>query len=57
MGEGAGTREETRFDLEQMLRELEAESARQVKGPVKQTDIEKMFQNRRQREGKKDGDA
>jgi len=57
MGDGAGTREETRFDLQQMLQELEAENARQVKGPVKQADIQKMFQNRRQRDGNKDADA
>ncbi|HTY49801.1 MAG TPA: hypothetical protein VMB48_08925 [Steroidobacteraceae bacterium] len=57
MSEAAGNAEESRFDLQQMLKELQAESTRQVKGPVKQADIMKMFQNRRQREDKQDGDA
>lgn len=57
MGEGAGTPQESRFDLQQMLKELEDESSRQVKGLVQQTDIRKMFQARRQRDVKQDGDA
>lgn len=43
--------EESRFDLQLMLKELEAESVRQTQGTVKQSDIQKMFQNRKQRDG------
>jgi hypothetical protein len=52
MAEAAeGKPDESRFDLQLMLKELEAENARQVQGPVKQSDILKMFQNRKQRDG------
>jgi hypothetical protein len=45
------TDEESRFDLQQMLKELEAETTQQTQGPVNQADILKMFQNRKPRDG------
>lgn len=41
------TDDDPRFDLQQMLQDVQAESARNAQGPVKQSDILKMFQNRK----------
>ena len=51
MSEGSGrTQEDSRFDLLEMLRELEAEAANQIQGPIKQDDIQKLFESRKRRE-------
>lgn len=44
------TDEDSRFDLQQMLKELEAEITRQAKGPVEQSDILKMFRKKKPRD-------
>jgi len=50
MAERPDTDPETRFDLQQMLKEIEAEAAQQAQGPVDQSDIGKMFRNRKPRD-------